>query len=156
MSNYNAHFCVFISRHSDTIMIHVISYAEKDTAHFLFLAEMPPIAITCQFGGLWNTPRLPTCIPVYCGAIPPVDNARVVVNGSGISFFTGAQEGDTVTYECLPIVASPPAASALTISCLGTGEWSTPPTCSRKLTIASISDSPRPSRPTDTRNHMSY
>ena len=89
--------------------------------------------IECLFGAVWNHTRLPTCVPVYCGATPQPNNALVAVDSAGVSSFTGAQRGDTVTYECEATVLSPPPAADLVVTCLDTGQWSTEPVCTREL-----------------------
>ena len=65
----------------------------------------------------------------YCGATPEVDNARVVEFPNGTSLFTGAQVGDTVTYECVDDAVP---SGSLEIMCQDNRQWETPPQCSSK------------------------
>ncbi|ESP03827.1 hypothetical protein LOTGIDRAFT_230171 [Lottia gigantea] len=79
------------------------------------------ITMKCSRGGKWNTLRMPTCEPKYCGIAPELPNGYTV-SSTGVTF------GMSVTYNCISGYSFKETAKT-SVECLVSGQWGDMPVC---------------------------
>ncbi|XP_071094759.1 uncharacterized protein [Haliotis cracherodii] len=83
------------------------------------LSAQTSVQLTCS-EGKWSISPVPSCSRVFCGSPPNINNGALVS-------VTGLYGSDSATYTCNTGYST---TQQQTVTCLSTGQWATPPSCS--------------------------
>ncbi len=96
------------------ISCHVIYVVHSYGIQYIYCNFTPLFVVICH-----DLIACSASIVIPCGNPPPITNGLVSLSGTTV--------GDTATYSCNTGYSL--SGSAIIVTCLATGSWSTPPSC---------------------------